>query len=130
MVSNPRIKAHSFDDLLCIQVFHFCICIKLIKVRNSQRKIGISKQFYSFCFCIPHEQCIDIFFYRSFFQQLCKLFCCLNKTPVCQICPDNDPAWVKVIIQCPGFPQKFRTENDILASTFLPDTFCKSNRYC
>ena len=43
------------------------------------------------------------------------------ETVIFRVCADNNPAGVKVVVQSLGFPQKFRTEQDIFGAGLFPD---------
>lgn len=41
---------------------------------------------------------------------------------------DNDPAWVKIVVQGLGLSEKFRAENNIVIVKLLSDRFCVAYR--
>lgn len=66
MCSNTWVKTYTFNNSLAIKSFHFCICIKLIEIADTQCQIGVGKEFNCFSFFHTHKECIDIFFDGSF----------------------------------------------------------------
>ena len=127
MAANTRIEANAVDDLLSIQSLHFCICIKLVKVGNAQRQIGIAEQLNSLCFGEAHEQGVNVLFDCTLLQQAGKGMRSLHQALILQVGAHDNAARVQVIVQCFAFAQKFRAENDVLATGFFTDAFGVAN---
>ena len=54
--------------------------------------------------------------------------CSLDQTFIFHICADNYSAGVQIIIEGFTLTEKLRTEDDVLATSFLTDALCISNR--
>ena len=119
MIPDSSIHANTVNDLSGIQTMYLRIAIKLIKETDSQRKIGIGKQFDRLCLCCVSEQNWDIFFHRSIQEQLRKLprfFC--HQGDVFQR-THNNTGRMQIVIQSMTFPQEFRAEENPIHSIFL-----------
>ena len=62
MCSDTRIKADTFNYVDRVKLLGFGICIQLIKIGNTERKICVGKKLYRLGLVKSHEKCIDIFF--------------------------------------------------------------------
>ena len=125
MSSDPGIQADSIDNIAGIQPLHFRVSVQFIKIGNTKCQIGVGKKFYSFCFRISHEQGVNIFFKSTLLKKCCKSMSCLSGV---LITGDNDPAWVKIVVQGLGLSEKFRAENNIVIVKLLSDRFCVAYR--
>ena len=127
MAANTRIKANAVDDLLGVQALHHSICIKLVEIGNAQCQIGIAEQFNSLCFGKAHEQGVNVLFDCTLLQQACKGMCGLHQAFVLQVGAHDDAARIQVIVQRLAFTQKFRAEDDVLATGFFADALGVAN---
>lgn len=69
MSADSRVKADPIDDVLGIQSAHLCIGIKLIKIGNSERQIGICKKLHCLCFRGSHKKRHNLFLNSALLKQ-------------------------------------------------------------
>ncbi len=129
MRADTGIKANAVNDILCIQTFHFCIGIQLIKIRDAQCKIGIGKKLDCFRFRKAHEKGVDILFYGALLQKTGKGMGRLHQPFIGRIGGDDDAGGIQVVVQRPGFAQEFRAENNICGMVFFAYGFCIAHWY-
>ena len=60
MCADTRVKAHTIDDGLCIQSFHFGVGIQLVEVAHTQSQISIGKKFHGLGLGQSHEERVDV----------------------------------------------------------------------
>ena len=114
MCTYARVKTYAVDYGLRVKSFHFSVCIKLIEIRYAQGKIRVGKQLHGFCFGQPHEQSINVFFYRTFLQQRGKFTCSLVKAHVAFGTANDDAARVKIVVKSLALTQEFRREYNVV----------------
>lgn len=128
MVPDPGIQTYPLNDGLRIQPLHLGIGIQFVEEADTQRQIGIGKELDGLRLGHPHEERINLLFYRPLPQQGGKGMGRLHQPGVVHIRSDNDPARIEVVIQGPAFAQELGRKNDVLRLHLLSNAFGISDR--
>lgn len=121
MVPDPGIQTYPLNDGLRIQPLHLGIGVQLVEEADTQRQIGVGKEFDGFGLGHPHEERINLLFYRPLPQQGGKGMGRLHQPGVVHIRSDDDPARIEVVVQRPALAQKFGRKNNIVRFHLLPN---------
>ena len=76
MCTDAWIKTYTFDDRFTVQSFHFSVCVKFVKVADTESQVSVGEEFDRFGFFHTHEEGINIFFDSPFLQEEGKHFSC------------------------------------------------------
>ena len=69
MCPDTRVKTYALNDGFTVQSFHFSVCVKFIKIADTESQVGVGEELDSFRLFYAHEERVDVFFDSPFLQK-------------------------------------------------------------
>ena len=76
MCPNTGVKAYALNDRFAVQSLYFSVCVKFVKVADTESQIGVGEKLDCFRLFYAHKERVDVFFDSPFLQKGSKCPSC------------------------------------------------------
>ena len=128
MRADARVEAHAVDDLARVQALRLGVGVELVEVGDAQCQIRVGEQLHGLGLGEAHEQRVDVLLDGPLLQQLGERLGRLDEMQVLRVGADHDAARVQVVVQCLGFAQELRAEDDVPGTGLLTNRLGVTDR--
>ena len=110
MCADSRVQTDTVYNGLGVKTFHLGVCVEFIEITYAEREVGVGEELYGLGFGRAHEQHRHVLLDGAFVNEVREGVRCFLQAVVAVT--DNDSARIEIVVQCLGFSQEFRCEED------------------